>query len=307
MSRKILYCLVLGSLLVSLAFAPAVAQIVNTVPDAGVRGSGVIDLPRYGTVGLFDINIARYGAILTGGFRFSEVDSTGVRVNTVITKEILSLTVVGNHATIEARGYWRNMWSRIVIEALDDNFSGDNLRVFAAPIDSPILIIYERQGGVIKGDLTVYSKPQIVSFAKGYGTIPVKWNVGTFEFSAQSIWDGTSTSPVKTEGKIYYAEFNPRIDAISPRPAVQILVPNVVSLVVRGNQATLRGPGTINGRPANVTVIAVDNSRPEQMSPVFIPDEFTIWAADKESNRMYYYASGKLSKGDIVVGSYSGQ
>ncbi|MBI2843281.1 MAG: hypothetical protein HYX78_07750 [Armatimonadetes bacterium] len=295
-NKKSAAYLILAAALVVLGSVAASAQVDILPPDAGVHGSGAIALHNDSTisrtVGLFDIKVAQYGDALHGGFRFAEVTADGVRQHTVASKDLKSLKFLArNHAVITAVGYLDSWHAEITLEVLDD-VAGDWLHIVAKPINSPLDFIYERAGGVIKGDIVVFHRAEVTAYAKGEGVIAVGRNLGRFAFHAES-------SSAGVNGKIYYAEYSPWISSMMPWPRVRIEVPHVAVLTVEGNKAVLAGHGAINGHPAKVTVIAVDNSM--VLTPLPVPDEFTIHAIT-ESGREYK-ASGPLRHGDIVVGT----
>lgn len=289
-------------LLVGLCGA-SVAQISPyPVPDQGIKGQGAIQI-AYGNLGLFDINVARSGGLLIGGFRFTEVTPTGQRVNVIFSKQLVDLRIEGNVGTVRAVGYWNNMLSDITLVALDD-LSGDNLHIIARPRNM-LPVIYDQQGGVIKGDIVVFGAPPAPDvYTKGYGAIAIPTGIagaiGKFRFDAASI-DGM------VRGSLYYAEC--RQNAVSiERPRVHIYLPRVQFLRVDGNVAVFGGPGSFNGRPAKVEVRAVDWSMIG--TPLPRPDEFYIKAvsltADSVSS-VAYEAGGPLipGSGDIVVGTFN--
>lgn len=294
--RRVLYILLPAVLLASLCGA-SLAQIAPVpLPEAGVRGSGAIPLRTNATLGAFDINVAKSGDVLLGGFRYQEVGlASSIRGNVILSKTITSLTVSGNTATILADGYWNNMPATIKIEVLDDNPSGDWFHITAVP-KGPLTIIYDQAGGVIKGDIVVYGGASN-SFANGYGTIAVSnTNIGKFKFEATSVGG-------IVRGSLNYAEYSPIASTAFTRPPISIFLPAVQYLRVEGNTAVFGGVGKLNGRLAKIEVRAIDNSM--LMGPIARPDEFYIKAqtdATTEIADISYEAGGPV-KGEITVGT----
>lgn len=302
MARRILLVLVPVALLAGLCGA-SVAQISPyPVPEQGIKGEGAIQL-AYGNLGLFDINVASSGGVLIGGFRFTEVTPTGQRLSVVFSKQIVDLQINGNVGTVKAVGYWNNMLSDITLIALDD-LNDDNLHIIAQP-RGMLPVIYERQGGVIKGDIVVYGPPPSPDvYTKGYGAIAIPFgtarNIGRFRFDAVSIGG-------QVRGSLYYAEWRENATSIE-RPPVCIYLPRVQFLRVEGNVAVFGGPGSFNGRPAKVEVRAVDWSMLN--TPLPRPDEFYIKAVAATADSVSpvaYEAGGPLipGSGDVVVGTFT--
>lgn len=308
-SRKLTNYLVLGMILIMLASVAAVAQqtVITAQPDVAVRGVGAVALGEAKTLGMFDINIARWSNTPTaalpigGSISFTELDAKGNRINTVISKEIKAIKVDGNVAEVVATGYLNGKPVEIDLTVLDDNASGDNLRIVAKPLPTitggpvgpPIAAPYERQGGVIKGDIIVFQRIDPVVFANGAGTILVGQSIGKFTFNAR----GNSTASI---GEIYYAASDPRRMSPTAIPAITISVPKVVALKVDGKTAVLEGVGTLNGKPVKVRVKVFDSVTPLAGVPIVAKDVFSIEAVLEDGTT--YTAGGPLTSGDIVVG-----
>jgi len=285
----------LGSIFLFLVFlvTPVTAQVVDiAVPDAGVRGYGVVRLSNDGLTATFDINVARCGNQFIGGFSLIEDTTANAWGNIVVCKQVKWLEIKGNTAVVTGIGYWNRMEAEIRLEVLD-SLAGDYLHIVAKPL-GPLTIIYDHQGGVIKGDITVFGNTSC-AFAKGYGLIKLHYGgIGRFDFHA-------ATNPLGCQGTIKYAEYSPLSTNSSLRPSVCIDVPMVQFLRVDGRKAVLQGLGAINGRKAKVTVTVEDNIRTNSDAVFAIPDFFQIEAVPFDGSREYR-ASGKLASGDIIVG-----
>ncbi len=294
MCRRSLSVLLCAVVLVALSLSVCVAQITSyPSPDSGVKGSGAIRFGVDGKIGAFDINVARAGNLLLGGFKFSEISPTSVsRGNVIYSRTIESLEVRGNFATVKAVGYWNNMLCNIQVEALDDNPCGDWFRIVARPFF--LDIIYEAAGGVIRGDIVVFSNPVPDCFAKGIGAIAASSGVGRFDFNA------VKTGGV-VKGRLFYSEY--LFTANSIRPRVSIYLPAVAELRVSGLVGTFSGIGRLNGVPARIEVRVVD------WSPTYRrADEFYIKAmplAVDVLSAAGYQAGGPLVAGELTVGTSS--
>lgn len=311
MNKRIVCWLAMGMLAAAL-LASGVAAQTEIVPDAGVRGSGVVMFTATQSMAQFDVNVTRVGTNLFGGLKWveavpSSTTANTTRPNVVVTKEVKSLRfLAANHIVVEAVGYWNDRLSNIRFEALDD-LAGDFVHVTATtivPTGSRMpTMIYDKSGGVAKGNVAVFGKPLSGNFSKGSGTISVSSTlplIGQFNFSAQSAPSGTS-------GVLQYAVINPL--AMSPiiRPAIMIQVRKFNVLKVDGNTAIMVGPGTLNGVAARITLAVSDNYKPgTQTATGFAPaaDMFKIEAVPTaiSSSVKPYAASGPLTKGDLVVG-----
>jgi len=265
-------------------------------PEAGVRGTGAI--PAYRGVGTFDVNVWRAGSTLYGGFRYTETTTDSRRTVNIVSKSITDMVIQGNYATVRAIGTWDNMPATLIIETLDDNPSGDWFRIVAIP-QGPMTVIFQRSGGVIKGDLTVYAipvKPPDL-YAKGDGMIALSNTCyGRFQFGASRI-KGV------TDGSLTYSEITPVFASTAIRPVAHIILPKVEKLDVQGNTAVFAGKGTFNGRPALIEVRVTDNRTDGSL--VAIPDQFSIRAVPATPTSIgpmvYYEAGGPLRAGDLVV------
>lgn len=302
MARRISTILAALTLVAGLCVASAAQVSPYPVPEQGIKGEGAIQL-AHGNLGLFEINVARTGSQIFGGFRFTEVTPDGQRVNVVFSRQVVELQINGNVGTARAVGYWNNMLSDITLVALDD-LNDDNLHIIARPRNM-LPVIYDQQGGVIKGDIVVYgAQPSPDAYTKGYGAIAIPTGtitrVGRFRFDAVSIGGNV-------RGTLFYSEWNQNATALQ-RPPVCIYVPRVQFLRVEGNVAVFGGPGAFNGRPANVEVRAVDWSMVN--GPIPRPDEFHIKAVAATADTVTpiaYEAGGPLipGSGDIVVGTFT--
>ncbi len=277
----------------------ACAQFVpSPAPETGVKGWGAIPVRSNTTIGTFDINVARSGNVLYGGFRYSEMSSSATNAGHVIySKVIKELIVTGNTATIKAEGYWNRMPANITIEVLDDNPSGDWVHITAVP-QGPLTIIYQAAGGLIKGDITVYGPPVQECYAKGFGFIQpsIAGNAGKFRFESVRVGNAV-------KGYAYYNEYSTILSAIQ-KPPVSIYLPAVEYLDVKGNVAVLGGVGKFNGRPAKIEIRAVDHSMLDVWPP--IPDEFYIKAvpvAADAISQITFEAGGPVTRGDVAVGT----
>jgi len=304
MSRRSWVSMMMVVALPILLAASSLSQISpSPEPDAGVRGTGAIQTSD-GGVGVLDINVARSGGVLFGGFRFQESFASSIvnRGNVIYSQAITGLTIAPKSdsavpvltATVDAIGFWNGMRSTLQVYVEDLGPGKDFIRIVARP--EFLDVIYIREGYLIKGDIVVYlSQPVPDAIAKGYGVIAVGTNLGKFEFIAER------TGGV-VRGKLYYTEYNPRVMSPIVRPRVQIFIPEVSLLTVESNVASLAGKGTFNGRPAYVEVRAID------WSPAYRrPDEFYITARplDNSSGSYFFYRAGgpllSAYPGEIVV------
>ncbi|MDI6828551.1 MAG: hypothetical protein QME62_08725 [Armatimonadota bacterium] len=286
----------IAAALITVAFAPHLFAQITPTPEAGVKGAGAI-LVHQTNYGVFDINVARSGNVLFGGFKYQELSSnSGARSCIIYSRAVTGLRIEGNHAWIYAIGWWNGMESNLMVEVIDD-LNSDWFHIVARPANSPIPIIYDEAGGVIKGDIVVYSAPSVPDlFTKGQGTIAVGKNTGKFTFEASRI-NGV------IKGSLYYVEYNPLIPSVTIRPPIRIYLPAVERLQVIENTAIMVGKGTLNGKPALIEVKAVDNVAPDNPG---IPsrDEFYIRAMPLQNDslsKIAYEAGGPLTSGDIVV------
>ncbi len=288
MFRRIAVVLVFAFVLAFVSGALAFSQ-------CGIKGVGSIHTSNT-NIGTLSINVARSGQVLTGGFRYTEVNSVSPSnrpIAVIYSTRLIAVDVTGNVGRVEAEGFWNGMLSKLYVEALDD-LSGDWYLIRAIPINSPLPVLYEASGGVFKGDIEVYCVPTI-GCTYGEGTIAVPRpdstvpNIGKFAFKAEVTSDGN------VRGVIHYVEYYPYSNAVVSRPRVTIYVPVVQRLEFPGsNEALLVGRGTLNGRPADVVVKAVDNR----------PDFFYIKATCPYTSPYIwpeYSAGGPLTSGNITV------
>lgn len=296
--KRTLAVLFAAILLIAVCLVPSMAQ-TSTTPDASVKGSGTITANTTNT-GQFDINVARFGTTLSGGFKYSEISADGSQVLArIYSQTITDMVVMGNTATIKASGFWDGMPANLTIKVLDDT-AGDSFQITAEqqlPPGSmaPIRLPYNQGGGLTSGDIRVVGQTPVLDMStKGDGTILVKRNTGRFSFHAEKI-----SGVVK--GALDYTEYNPMIMSPTLRAAVRIYIPAVEKLAVTGNTAVFSGKGTFNGMPASIEVTAVDYTK----SAIAVPDHFTIKATTLTGKLMiatfYYSADGPLTSGDVVV------
>lgn len=281
---------------VSFAQAPPAPPILPE-PDMGVRGTGAISAPL-GAMGVLDVNVWSADGSVYGGFQYREMSPAVRRSTTIVAKSVTEIDVEGNSAIVKAIGMWNGMPANITVEALDGSSSGDWFRIVAVPI-GPMTIIFERSGGLVKGDLVVFSQPPPPPpdlRTKGQGVIAVRNGFGKFQFSAESI-GGVVT------GSLLYAEVSPLVSPMPIRPNAHITLRMVRRLDVVGNIAVFSGIGTFNAVPALIEVRVTDNSMLD--SPVPIPDQFAIRATSAATTsfppEVLYEAGGPLRGGDIIV------
>jgi len=315
--KRAAFILAVALLLAAAAASLSLAQ-VTVDPIEGVRGFGAIKTSNT-NIGQLDINVARTSTGLIGGFRFLEFTPTGARPqNVVISKTIIDLEIrptnatdppepsdlPGMYAKVIADGLWNNMPSDLLVEVRDMGPGVDWIHVVARP-RGMLPVIYERAGWLFRGDIVVYRNvPSPDGYTKGEGTIEVPNpagtvpNIGKFRFAAEKILGAV-------KGSLYYVEYTPYMTTIPViRPGVRIYLPQVKTLEIQGNQAIFSGPGTLNGRPAQIDVRVVDNSM--LMTPIPVPDEFYIKAVSPVASTIVsgvYEAGGPLKTGDIVVGT----
>lgn len=264
--------------------------------QAGVKGSGAIAAGQ-NSVGTFEVSVAQDGDVLFGGFKYAEYSTIGTSArpaHMIYSQTLTSLVAVGNYARVQAVGFWNGMLSDLTIEARDNATGTDWFHVTARP-RSPLDIIYDKEGYLIKGDLVVVGSTPAPGYATGAGAIRVGLNTGVFQFEAQTVNSGVN-------GYAYYSEASQSITPISRQP-VRIYLPRVQKLVIVDNTAVLSGRGTLNGRPAMVEIKAVDNYTPGPIMPQVRADEFYISARFlyTDSAAAGYSAGGPLIKGDIEV------
>ncbi|MGQ9456561.1 MAG: hypothetical protein ACUVRS_12105 [Armatimonadota bacterium] len=292
MARRIVITLFAVLLVTAVTSSACFSQV--QVPTAYVKGSGAIKVGE-ANIGMFEVNVVKSGSVVSGGIKFTEVSPDSTKpVNVIISRVVKALCVQGNFATITAEGLWNRMPAQIKVECLDDNPSGDWFHITAKPINSPLPIIYDAAGGLIKGDIVVFSQSCVYGYTRGYGAIRTPGaGVGRFSFKAELTNAGV-------KGWLSYVDFNPSAASVVARPKVVIYVPQIESLELVGNTAVMKGKGTLNGRPVIVWAKAVDNSSPVAPTPV---DEFYITARPVSADAFDagYEAGGPLIFGDIVV------
>lgn len=287
--RRIVFILLSAMVLTSLILLPSSAQ--STVPDAGVRGIGIIQISNSG-IGTLDINIAKSEDVIFGGFKYWASDADGIRRNYIYSLAVTEFSVVGNQATVQAVGYWNGMLSDLTVQVTDG--SPDWYRVSAGP-RGWLPYVYEQEGWLIKGDLAVFTNAQADAWAKGEGEIEAR-NIAKFRFFAEK------TGNV-VKGSVNYVELSPSSTSVLERAKISIYLPEVKTLEVdsTGRRAILTGPGTLNGRPARIEVEVKDNNS----GSLPVQDEFYIRAFSLNTNsvtKVSYEAGGSLKSGNIEVG-----
>ncbi|MDH7600898.1 MAG: hypothetical protein QHI38_01970 [Armatimonadota bacterium] len=293
MSRRLGLVVLAAVLATMVAGSACFAQL--TVPNAYVKGSGAIKIGDSKNIGQFEINVVKQGPVVSGGLKFTEIAPNSTKpVAVIVSRVVKTLCVQGNFATVTAEGLWNNTPVEIKVECLDDNPSGDWFHIRAKPIRSLLPVIYDAAGGVIKGDIVVFSQPAVYGYAKGCGAIRTSnAGIGRFWFTAELTAAGV-------RGWINYVDLNPLATSITARPTAVIYVPRIDWAAIEGNSIKMRGKGTLNGQPALVEVKAVDNG---PFAAGVAPDEFYIRATSPTADAVtaVYEAGGPLIGGDIVV------
>lgn len=296
-SRKQLCLLAVLALSLVLATA-ASAQLVDYRPDVAIQGSGVVLFGNNtGNFAEFNVNVLKYGANLTGGFRWVEYTKPGVRPTTVLCKQVVGLKFLAdNHVVIEAKGVLNDRPAKITFTVLDDGMM-DAVKVRAETLPTTATmptVIYEKGGGVAKGGVTIFRKPECCT-TFGNGMIKVNDNIGRFSFKAMSAPNGLF-------GHLIYQEINPLATGPTVRPVVTIEMQRLLAIKQDGQRAIFEGLGIMNGLPAKIRVTVEDNVRP---GPVVtdVADFFSIEATPTVPTfaPADYAAKGPLVRGDIVV------
>lgn len=282
--------------------AQTIAPIANT--DAGIKGYGTLNVPD-GSVGAFQISVVRSGNVLSGYFQYYEKASTGsvnYRKNYLYTRQITSLVVTGNMAVVRAIGYYNGKLADLTFEGLDDNPSGDWVRITAAP-QGMLPYQWSVSGGVANGDVTIWSAPAPQQYAKGEGVIAIQYDrasiaprEGYFSFYVEP---SRTDSIYPYNGTLTYTDACIRpVTSLDRRP-VSIYVPRIDWASFDGYTVTMRGKGTINGTPCVVEAVGTDYSKLMTLLPM--PDKFSIKAFTSYDGKPIYEADGPLIKGDIFV------
>lgn len=307
--RKLLGRSALAVLLLPLLAVGLSAQTDRQpVPDAYVRGFGAIAFSAdptstaKPTMGVFSISVNRFGNDLLGWISYYEILPTGKPGARIVANELKKLDIQGNMATIDALGRFNNQIAHIRVEVLDDNPSGDWLRITAHGGMLPVQY-YDAAGGVVQGDIIVWTRPDPVPFTRGSGAIQVMNQnmptnlVGNFQFNVVQ-W------PAGAEGFLAYHQFNP--SRIWDANAVRITMPEAVKLEVQGSVAVFHGKGDLNGKPVRIVARVADNVRPPVMPSPAAADYMMIeaWAPVAAATGPVFRAEGPVIRGDLLVGFF---
>lgn len=282
--------------------AQAIAPIANT--DAGIKGYGTLKTPD-GSLGVFSVSVVRSGSGLTGYFQYYERANAGsvyYRKNYVYTKQITSLQVTGNTAIVRATGIFNNQPANLTFEALDDNPSGDWVRITATP-QGMLPYTWSVAGGVASGDVTIWSAPAPQLYAKGEGVISIQYD--RMSIAPREGYFSFFVEPSKTDsiysynGTLTFTDACIRPATYADRMPVRVYVPRIDWASFVGTTVTMRGKGTINGSPCIVEAVATDTSKLMTLLPM--PDKFEIKVYTSNADKPVYQANGPVIKGDIFV------
>lgn len=281
----------------------------HPVPDAYVRGFGAIAFSADDTgtakptTGVFSINVNRLGEKLLGWISYYEVSPSGKPGARIVANEMSELDIQGNMATIDAVGRFNNQVAHIRVEVLDDNPSGDWMRITAHGSMLPVEY-YVAAGGVVRGDIAVWTKPEAVPFTRGSGAIMVRNQttltnlVGNFQYNVAQ-W------PACAEGFLTYHQFNP--NRIWDSTGVRILMSEADKLEVDGNTAVFQGKGVLNGKPVRIATKVGDNVKPPVRPSPNGADYLSIEAwgpASTADTGPVFKAEGPVVRGDLLVGFF---
>ena len=306
MSRKHVVWFFVVALVLAMGVV-VMAQTTDVVPDAYVRGTGVVQFTNT-NYAEFNVNVSQVGPAFFGGFKWAEYANLSattagavVRPIVVVSKQVTGMQfLASNHVVVTAVGYYMDRPANLTFEALDD-LNMDWVKITADTIVPPGSTIpsihYERAGGVSKGNIVIYRKPVGAYIAMGNGSIPIKQDIGVFSFRFIS-----DSSAAGGSGCLYYQEFNPMVMSPMIRPIARIQLTKVTLMKVNGNKAYIEGTGLLNNLPAKITVTAQDNVKPP--SPLTIFDYFAITAVPTVPTFVAadYSAGGPVTRGDIIVG-----
>jgi len=290
---------------------PAAAQGTGEsayLPDAYVRGFGSYPVPADSASSIakpdmvfFNINVTDFRGLLYGGMNYRRVSPDGKLKSYMFSTRIESLEVRGNFATIRAQAIHNGRKACMFVEVLDDNPSGDWARFQAN--GCMLTVVYEdTSGGLVSGDIRVWTKPAPRAMAFGAGAIALpgvtiggKPGLGVFQFKAE-------TTPWGPAGSLHYTD----APVTAAASANTIFVPRWERFVASGNRAEMAGPGYWNGRPAIVVVNVEDNVDPRLRYLVAPPPDFfaihaKLAGPDIRPGAPDYAAKGPVVRGDIVV------
>ncbi len=289
---------------------PAVAQESGdfaALPDAFVRGFGSYPVPADSASSIakpdmvfFNINVTEFRGLLYGGMNYRRVSPDGRLKSYMFSTRIESLEVNGNFATIRASAIYNGKPACMFVEVLDDNPSGDWAHFQAN--GCMLTVIYEdTAGGLVSGDVKVWTRPAPRAMASGAGAIalpigiPEKPRLGVFQFKAE-------TTPWGPEGSLQYTEGPVSANTYGN----SIFVPRWEKFGAVGNKAEMAGRGYWNGRAALVSVRVEDNVDPRKQYLIAPPPDFfeihaMLLFPDTRLGAPEYHAGGPVIRGDIIV------
>ena len=224
------------------------------------------------------------------------------RKNYLYARQITSLIVTGNTAIVRAAGYFNGQPANLTFEGLDDNPSGDWVRITATP-QGMLPYTWSVAGGVANGDITIWSAPAPQLYAKGEGVIAIQYS--RMSIAPREGYFSFFVEPSKTDsifpynGTLTFTDACIRPVTYADRIPVRIYVPRIESASFSGTTVTMRGKGTYNGKPCVVEAAADDYSKLMTLLPM--PDKFAIKVFMSNMDVPVYQANGPLIKGDIFV------
>jgi len=303
--RSIIIALVVALTATGAVFAQDGADFALR-PDAYVRGWGAIPIMPDNSsstarpnMGFFHFNVNVFQGVVVGSVNFREVTPAGKLVAYMHTRQLKSLEINGNFATIQADGVFNGKSVCLFFEVLDDNPSGDWAR-FQANGCMLTVIYYDKAAGLVQGDVQVWKRPPPPAVAAGNGAISLPTPIGqtprlgVFSFKAQSGPDGPF-------GYIHY------VDGPWNRYGTRIDVARLEKFEAFGKKALLAGKGWLNGQPAEVVVTVEDNCDPRlvtfapQPPDIFAISATTIVPPWSERPVVHYEQKGPVVKGDLFV------
>lgn len=290
MSNRVCFVVILAALMLAVFGSCVFAQV-----DAGIKGYGSIAM-SYNRVGALDINVAKSGDVISGGFRYKEY-STDNRItdagSIIYSQSISSLQVSEGYAVVKAVGYWNAALSDITVEARDLGQGNDWFRITAVP-RGMLTVLYDASGYLIKdsGDIVIVGGTITAGYAKGDGVISLGRALGRFKLAAELTNAGVN-------GYVHYVEAVNTIN--TARGVVRIYLPAVQTMDITETTAVLSGRGTLNGRAAQITVKVIDSG--QATGPIANADWFEITATPMTTDSVSagYHAEGRVINGDIVV------